>query len=202
MDAHDSEFKEFLVPVAVGLPFHGFDIVIGALHRTWRNGMIVPSQDAEPEFSHGISNLHQWANLWHSCKGIQWEQKSLPASASASWNWALRRPWTDWRRHRPCLWENSEPFYDRAWGGLGLPQWLLGGEIVPVPCGVDIAYPSSWGRSGIRICVSPTCFSTPLPESYASVVGSISSMINKDICKVVVFAKSFSHNNNLKPTFL
>jgi hypothetical protein len=34
MDAHDSEFKEFLVPVAVGLPFHGFDIVIGALHRT------------------------------------------------------------------------------------------------------------------------------------------------------------------------
>ncbi len=76
MDAHDSEFKEFLVPVAVGLPFHGFDIVIGALHRTWRNGMIVPSQDAEPEFSHGISNLHQWANLWHSCKGIQWEKKA------------------------------------------------------------------------------------------------------------------------------
>ena len=33
MNRHDFEFEEFIVPVAVGLTFHGFDFVVGAFQR-------------------------------------------------------------------------------------------------------------------------------------------------------------------------
>jgi hypothetical protein len=31
MNRHDFEFEEFIVAVAVSLPLHGFDFVVGAL---------------------------------------------------------------------------------------------------------------------------------------------------------------------------
>jgi hypothetical protein len=33
MNCHDFEFEEFIIPVAISLPFHGFDFVVRALQR-------------------------------------------------------------------------------------------------------------------------------------------------------------------------
>ena len=46
MDGVDFEFEELDVAEAVGLAFHGFDFVVGALEGGGGDGVIVPVEDA------------------------------------------------------------------------------------------------------------------------------------------------------------
>ena len=44
MKGQDFEFEEFQVTEAVGLAFHGFDLVIGALQGAGGDGVVIPGQ--------------------------------------------------------------------------------------------------------------------------------------------------------------
>ena len=46
MNAEDFESEELGIAKAVGLPLHGFDLVVGSFQRTGRDGIVVPGQDA------------------------------------------------------------------------------------------------------------------------------------------------------------
>ncbi len=46
MDGEDFEFEEFVVAVAVGLAFHGFDFVVCPFQRSRRDWVVVPRQDS------------------------------------------------------------------------------------------------------------------------------------------------------------
>jgi hypothetical protein len=45
MNAEDCESEEFGVSEAVGLAFHGLDLVIGAFRGPARDGVVVPGED-------------------------------------------------------------------------------------------------------------------------------------------------------------
>jgi hypothetical protein len=47
MDGHYFEFKEFKVPEAVSLTFHGFNLVIGPFQRTGLHGADHPTFDTQ-----------------------------------------------------------------------------------------------------------------------------------------------------------
>jgi len=61
VNGHDFEFEEFEISEAVGLPFHGFDFVIGSFKRSCGNGIVVIGQDAGPVSSQGMGELDERA---------------------------------------------------------------------------------------------------------------------------------------------
>ena len=46
MDRHDLQLEELGIAEAVGLSVHGFDFVVGALHRACRDAVVVVGEDA------------------------------------------------------------------------------------------------------------------------------------------------------------
>lgn len=46
MERQDFELGEFMVPEALGLPLHGFNLVIGAFQGTGGNGVIIVGQES------------------------------------------------------------------------------------------------------------------------------------------------------------
>ena len=62
MDGEDFELEEFLVSVAIGLPLHRFDFVVGAFEPSHRNGIFIVSQNAATVLGQGSSEFHQHAN--------------------------------------------------------------------------------------------------------------------------------------------
>ena len=63
MNSQNPEFEEFLVPVAVRLPFERLDLVVGSFHGPRGYRMVVPSQDASSVRGHGLAHLRQRANF-------------------------------------------------------------------------------------------------------------------------------------------
>jgi hypothetical protein len=57
MNSHDFEFKEFEVSKAIGLSFHGFDLVVGALQGSGGDGVVIVGQDAGSMSGHGTPHL-------------------------------------------------------------------------------------------------------------------------------------------------
>ena len=45
LDGEDFEFEEFVVAVAVGLAFHGFDCIVRPFQRSRRDRLVVSGQD-------------------------------------------------------------------------------------------------------------------------------------------------------------
>ena len=57
MDGEYLQLEEFLVAVAVGLPLHGLDLVVGAFQRAGGDAVVIPGQEAGAVELQGLGEL-------------------------------------------------------------------------------------------------------------------------------------------------
>lgn len=59
MKGQDFEFEEFVIPEAIGLPFHGFDLIVGPFQGSGGDGVVIIGQDAAAVKGQGLGHLDQ-----------------------------------------------------------------------------------------------------------------------------------------------
>ena len=57
MDREDLEFEELVISEAIGLAFHGLNLVVETLQGACGNPVVVIGQDALAVFGHGAGEL-------------------------------------------------------------------------------------------------------------------------------------------------
>ncbi len=59
MDSEDFESEELVIAEAIGLAFHGLDLVVGPFQRSGGEGVVAPGEDAQDMGAEGLGEVDE-----------------------------------------------------------------------------------------------------------------------------------------------